>query len=85
MCGILKFKPTINNSYTIINLHGSLQDLGLYIQCLATHYFKFQTGQPLTVLVAAEFPRSFFYYSGFSPIMLALCFASSIMSEIIPA
>ena len=46
-------------------LHCSLQGLGLCIQCLATHYLKFQIDQPLTLcLLWMKFPRSFLYYAG---------------------
>ena len=43
----------------------TLQDLGLCIQCLATHYLEFHTDQPLTLcLLYLKFLRSFFYYAG---------------------
>ena len=47
-------------------LHCLLQDLGLCLQCLATHYLEFQTSQPLTLyLLQLKFPISFLHYAGF--------------------
>ena len=45
--------------------HRSLQDLDLCIQCLATRYLEFQTGELLiSCLLQLKSPRSFLYYAG---------------------
>ena len=83
MCGILKFKLTIENCYTInCIIHCKIRVCAFSVQLLAS-YLESQTGQSLTsCLLQLKFPRSMLKIS---PIMLVLCFPAPIMPNIMLA